>query len=201
MPNPTNKVKYNLKNVHVVPITKAVDGTITFGSSIMHIPGAVSLSLPPSGEQNIFYADGTKYYITNGNDGYEGSLEMALIPDAFTEKYLGNVMDDKNVIVEDKDADLAHFALMFEFDGDKHSTRHILYDCVASRPELTSRTNEANIEVQTETMNITVGSVFNDYLKKNIVKSKTTADTDQTVYDSWFTNPYQPEEPPTPPGP
>lgn len=201
MANQTNKVKYNLLNVHVVPITKADDGTITFDkSNVMRIPGAVSMSLPPAGEQNIFYADGTKYFITNGNDGYEGTIEFAIVPDEFNEEYLGNVKTTEGVIVEDKDANLKHFALMWQFDGDAHSTRHIMYDCVASRPEITSKTNEANIEVQTETMNITCGSVYNDYLKKNLVKAKTTADTDQSVYDAWFTDPYQPTVP-TPPGP
>lgn len=200
MANPKNKVKYNLKNVHVVSITKADDGTITFGNDVMAIPGAVNLSLPPSGEQEIFYADGTKYFISNGNDGYEGTLEMALIPDAFTEKYLGAVLSDEGVLIEDKDANLKHFALMFQFDGDQHATRHIMYDCVSSRPEVSSQTNEANITVQTETMNLTVGSVYNAQLQKNIVKAKSTADTDATVYANWFTSPYQPTVP-TPPGP
>lgn len=202
MANTKNKVKYNLKNVHVVPITKAEDGSITFDTSkIMHIPGAVSMSMPPSGEQNIFYADGTKYFITNGNDGYEGTVEFALVPDEFNEQYLGNAKTDEGVIVEDKDANLQHFAMMWQFDGDAHNTRHIMYDCVASRPEITSKTNEANIEVQTETMNITCGSVYNKFLDKNLVKAKTTADVDTDVYDKWFTDPYQPAEPPTPPGP
>lgn len=199
MANTANKVKYNLKNVHVAEITKAVDGSITFGD-IMAIPGAVSLSLPPAGEQNVFYADGTKYFITNGNDGYEGSIEFALIPDKFNEKYLGNVTTDEGVLVEDKDANLKHFALLWQFDGDAHATRHIMYDCVASRPEITSKTNEANIEVQTETMNLTCGSVYNAALDKNLCKAKTTADTDATVYADWFTAPYQPTVP-TPPGP
>ena len=79
--NKTNKVKYNLKNVHVAVLTKTTEGYSY--ATPKHIPGAVSLSLDPEGDSNPFYADGIVYFRSTSNNGYSGDLEMALIPEWF----------------------------------------------------------------------------------------------------------------------
>jgi phi13 family phage major tail protein len=76
----TNKVKYGLKNVHYAVITES-SGAVSYGTPV-HIPGAVNLTLSPVGEKVRFAADDREdYFAENINNGYDGNLEMALIPD------------------------------------------------------------------------------------------------------------------------
>ena len=84
--NKENKVKYNIKNVHVAKQTETAgeDGATTYTyATPKNIPGAVSISLDAEGEISTFYADGIAYYVTSANNGYSGDLEMALIPSWF----------------------------------------------------------------------------------------------------------------------
>ena len=82
------------------------------------IPGAVSLSLEQQGELTPFYADGIKYYVASSNGGYEGDLEMAIIPDEFREKILGEKKDTNGVLIENSNVESKEFALGFQIDGD-----------------------------------------------------------------------------------
>jgi len=148
-----NKVKFGLKNVHYAVITET-DGGITYGTP-KSIPGAVNLTLDAAGESVQFYADDSVYYEENTNDGYTGSLEMALIPDDFRVDVLGDKLDANGALIENKDAKAKHFALLFEFDGDAKKTRHVLYYVLASRPSVSGSTRTNTKEPQTETMNIT----------------------------------------------
>lgn len=148
-----NKVKYGLKNVHYAVATET-DGVITYDTP-KPIRGAVNLTLDAAGESVQFYADDMVYYEENINDGYTGSLEMALIPDEFRVDVLGDELDANGALIENKDAKAKHFALLFEFDGDAEKTRHVLYYVLASRPSVTGATTTNTKEPQTETMNIT----------------------------------------------
>ena len=77
-----NKVKFGLKNVHVAAVTEGEDGAYTFETP-ERIKGAVSMALSPVGDTTSFYADDEEYFTSIANNGYDGTLEMALIPNDF----------------------------------------------------------------------------------------------------------------------
>ena len=183
-----NKVKFNLKNVHVAKMLEEEDGVFSYETP-RAIPGAVSLSLDAEGDNNPFYADGIVYFRTFSNNGYSGDLEMALIPDWFREEFLGETMDSKKVLVENaNNVDPVYFALLFEFDGDENTIRHVMYHCLASRPSVSSQTKEESIEPVTETLQLNA-----DPREDGLVKAKTGAETDATVYQNWYSAVYIPD--------
>ena len=185
-----NKIKYNLKNVHAAVMTATVTSGVTSYSygTPQAIPGAVSISLDAEGESSPFYADGIVYYRTFANNGYSGDLEIALIPEWFRTEILKETLDAKGVLVERADnTDSVKFALLFEFDGDVNSIRHVLYNCAASRPSIESETKEDTIEPGTETLSLTA-----DPREDGLVKSRTGDTTDATTYANWYKSVYLP---------
>ena len=185
-PNPTNKIKFGLKKVYIAKQTETA-GVYTYDTPVA-LPGAVSLGLDAQGESTPFYADDCVYYRSNDNNGYSGSLELAYIPDWFREDILGETADAKDVLFEKADgSDKNYFAMLFEFDGDQHRVRHVMYNCSVSRPSVASSTKENSVTPITETLNITV-----DPRLDGLVKGRTTADTDSTVYNGWFSTVYTP---------
>ena len=181
-----NKVKFNICNVHYAPITIGTDGAVTFATP-MAMLGAVSLSLDPNGEPESFYADGIEYYTINNNMGYDGDLELAMIPESFRTDILKETADSNKVLVEDANSETGAFALLFEFDGDVKKIRHVLYNCSASRPKIESKTNEESREVQTETLSVKARPLASGY-----VKAKTGDNTTDAVYTAWYDAVYQP---------
>ena len=180
MPNKKNKVKFNLCNVHYAIVKLNTDGTANFETPVP-MPGAVSLSLDPNGEPNNFYADGYAYYTISNNMGYDGELELALIPESFRKDILKETLDSNGVLIENSNVETANFALLFEFDGDAKKIRHVMYYCSASRPTIESQTNEDEIEVKTEKLSIKAAPLGN-----GLVKAKTGDDTTDAVYLNWY---------------
>lgn len=166
----TNKIKYGLKNCKYAVATIASNGSATYGT-VKDLAGAVSLSLSPQGDTTPFYADNIVYYTSVANNGYEGSLELARIPEDFLKDVLGYSVASNNLVYEDVNAPVVHFALLFQFEGDSKARRHVIYNCVATRPDVASQTKGESIEPQTETLNITATSIYNAALDKDIVKA------------------------------
>lgn len=97
-----------------------------------------------------YYADNIAYYVVNNNSGYECDLEIALIPESFLTHIMQEELDGNGVLAENANAELEHFAFLFEFDGDQRHIRHVMYNCVASRPAVEGDTNEDSKEVKTD---------------------------------------------------
>ena len=109
MADKNNKVKYNLKNAHYALLSIAEDGTVSYGTPVA-MPGSVSISLDANGEPENFYADGVAYYVINNNMGYDGDLELALIPESFRTDVLKEELDANGVLIENSEVELASFA-------------------------------------------------------------------------------------------
>ena len=171
-------------------LTLGEGGVATFSPPVA-IPGAVNLSLDAAGDTSTFYADNSAYYVTAANDGYTGTLEMALIPDSFRKDVLGETEDETDkILVENASAEGKQFAFLFEFAGDQKATRHVLYNCTATRPSMSSATTTNTKEPNTDTLNLTASPLPNGN-----VKAKTTSETPENAYNNWFTTVWQPTEP------
>lgn len=175
-----NKIKYGISNCYYAVATDT-NGVLTYDSP-KPLLGAVSLSLEAQGETNSFYADNIVYFATNANNGYQGDLELALIPDSFREDVLGETLDStKGMYLEHANTPVVEFALLFQFEGDQDATRHCMYRCVASRPATNGSTKEESVEPQTESIQITAMPRINDALVKARCPHSASA------YTNWFT--------------
>lgn len=183
-----NKVRYGLKNAHYAVITDTA-GVITFGTPVK-LPGAVNITLDPKGEKVEFYADDSAYFVAEKNDGYEGDLEIALVPDSFLKDVLGYKQDTNGALFEDANAIAKKIALLYEFSGDANATRHVLYDVVPGRSAIAGQTKEAGIEVQTATMPMTAGPASDSGYVKAKAEQGTVAEPN-AVYEGWFSNVYK----------
>lgn len=181
MENTENKVHYDLQNVHVAPLTIDMDsGGATFGTP-ERLLGSISMDLAAQGDTVKLRADGMDYYVTDSNNGYAGDLNVAMVPDWFRQKYLGNTLSEKDkVLVENADATTKAFALLFEFKGDISHRRHCLYNVTAARPNIKGENKDNMKEPDTETLALTALA-----LPGGMVKSSTTAETPKAVYDNW----------------
>jgi len=190
-----NKVKYGLKNVHYALVTETVvttgadaGKTVSSYGTVKALAGAVSLSLSSSASKSVFRADDSDYYVSYGQGGYEGDLEIARVNEDFLKDVLGLKEDTDGILVEDSAAfkTVNYFALTFEFDGDKRETKHCLYKCSASRPDIASQTTGegGSTDPQTETLTITaVPRVDED----KYIHLQTQESTSTSVIEAWYT--------------
>lgn len=181
-----NKVTFGLKNAHYSVITESEDG-IKYGTPTP-IPGTVEISLDPRGDMSEFYADDILYYSAANNQGYDGTLTIANIPEQFAIDCLGELKDDSDMVITEKsNAAGKNFALMFEFDGDVKAVRHVLYNCSANRPTISSSTKTNTKEPNTNELSFVSSPRSTDLA----VKTKTTATTPKNIYDNWYKKVYE----------
>lgn len=187
------KIKYGLKNVHYAIVTETTDAstgavTSTYGQTKAW-PGAVSLSLEPSGEDSPFYADDSVYVMLSNNTGYSGDFESALIPEDVETEVMGQTKDASDVVVEtDKDIK-KYIALMFEFTGDADARRFLFYRCSLSRHAVSSQTKGESVDPQTDTTTITSTPRPDDG------RIKAYTDKNSAAYSGWYEAVYEGAEP------
>lgn len=184
----SNKVKFGLKNVHYAVVSEADNGVITFGTPVP-IKGAVNLSLSASGDTNDFYADDVKYWSGTSNNGYEGDLEIALIPDSFKTSVLGFVQTAEGGILETGDEKVKRFALLYEINGDVEKRRFVDYYCTATRPSAEASTTEDSITPQTDTLSLTTAPMSYKASSGDTARMLTRyyEGENGSTYASWFT--------------
>lgn len=198
------KVMYGLSNVHYAMLTESTDPVtgeiVSSYGPVKAWPGAVNITLDPSGNPVIFSADNTAYYTLINNQGYEGSFETALIPDDIRLDTLGNTKDNKGFIVESDHDEVSYFALMFEINTDKNPNRYVFYKVsLSQRPSVASETVDvtSDLSVKTETVNFkampqTSETTING-VRCHLVKAFTGQDVDATAYNNFYTAVYTPD--------
>ncbi len=187
MAEATNKIEYGLCNVHYAKFSYDAEAKKYTYEKPVAIPGAVTLSFDASGDTNPFYADNIVYFNTKTNAGYEGDLEIALIPDSFKIDILGEKEVD-GMMVENSDAQGQEFALLFQFEGDTSGRRFVFYRCSAERPSVASNTKEESTTPNTSTLTITCMARENDHnIKSSLLESK-----GAERYGKWFTEVQEP---------
>ena len=177
-----NKVQFGLKNCYYAVAT--FSGTsVTYGTP-KAIPGGVNLNLAAQAESTRFYADDRLYFATVSNTGYEGDLEVAKIPDDMLQDVFGYTLQGTSkVLAENATVEPAHFALLFEINGDQGEEKYVLYDCVAGRPSVASGTIEATKEPVTQSIAITAAP-----LADGVTLRRTTDQTTSTVKSGWYSS-------------
>lgn len=180
-----NKVEFGLRNCYYAVVTVDESGKITYGAP-KKLPGVVSITFDKSGDLIRFKADDIDYYTNANNQGYEGTLTLARVPEDFRTEVLKEKKTDKGVLIENSDAQTANIALMFEFQGDVKATRHLLYYCSVNRPSVGSTTKDSGDPNTTE-----LAMVASPRPSDNLVKASTSAGVDEETYNSWYTKVYE----------
>lgn len=174
------KVHFDITNVYVAKHI-VNNGILTFDTP-KRLYGAISMDLKAIGETVKLRADGMDYYVSNSNNGYEGDLNLAMAPDWFRQEILGEeITETDKVLVENANSEQSAFALLYEFKYDKRHRRHVLFNCVASRPGIKGENKDNQRGADTESTSITASP-----LEDGKVKASTTEETPEGVYNNWF---------------
>lgn len=187
-----NKVRFGLKNVYYAVLTESATNA---WATPVHVAGAVSLTLDDASSSNPFYADNITYYRTFANNGYTGSLEMALIPEAMLADIWGIEEDSTSKVIYEKTGiQPKPFALLFEVDGDQDSELNVLYRVLpTSKPNAGSSTIEDSPSPITQTFNIeALPLVTGAESQLGLIKARTAEDTPAATRTAWFTSVHVP---------
>lgn len=177
-----NKVQFGLKNCYYSKVTFAAGSASPTFATPVAIPGGVNLNLSAQGSLSKFYADNMTYYSSSTNDGYEGDLEVAKIPDEMLKDIFGYTEGSTSkVLTENASAEPAHFALLFQIEGDTEAELYVLYNCVATRPAVASGTIAGTKTPVTQSMTVTAAPLANGK-----VMARTTGTTGTSTRNSWF---------------
>ena len=156
-------------------LTASAEG-YTFGVPFA-VPGAIALNLESQMNVTNVAADDVEDYASETvNNGYEGSVEVAALPEQFEEE----ILEDENG-VENAETKSAEFAMLCEFTGDQKKGRYCFWRTqLTKRPTISQRTKGANFQIDTDTLNIKVMPRLDTY----DIKGKCYEDWD--VYDNFY---------------
>ena len=187
----TDLVRFGLSNVHYAKYTPGVSGAAGTYATPVAIPGAVNLTMSPEGDSSTFYADNRAYYVTETNNGYSGSIEVAAVADDFLKDVLGYEEDETNsLLFETTEAQPSSVALLFEISGNAEQQRFCLYNVTFSRIDNEANTQAESTDPDTVTLNFTaIGRTFTvKGAPKNVVRSQCTNSGDSHLaFDKFYT--------------
>ena len=186
-----NLVRFGLSNVHYSVYTAGASGGAGTFSTPVALKGGVQMTTTPEGDSRTFYADNIAYYVSETNNGYSGTLEVAAVDVDFLTDVLGYETDETSGLTyEATDAQPKSVALLFEIDGNVEKQRFALYNVTFSRLEQEHNTKSESTEPDTVTLNFTaIGRDFTiGSATKNVVKAVCSNSGDEhDAYDTFMT--------------
>lgn len=182
-----NKVKFGLSNFHYAVLDEAAG---TYGKPV-HVPGSVSLTAEPQGNETTFYADNMPYFQLTTNNGYSGDIELAIVPDSMLADLLGFVIDSNGMLVELSDALQKPCAVMAQIEGDARARKVVWFNCKIARPSNDASTTEDSVDVKTDAMSwVALPRVIGG---KRVVKGVIEpTEANKAVYDAFFDDVLEP---------
>ena len=180
----TNKVLFGFSDLYVGTYTES-NGTVTLGTPY-HQAGAVGFSPEDNVEQNTFYADNVAYYVTDTAGSTEGDLVVAKFDDQFLKDFLGYAETTTGGLAQIKGANKPKVYLAFEVQGDGDPIRVIYYNATLGSVVREYATIEDSVEVQTETLAVTIAGDNTTGIVKAVY------DSEATGYATLFTAPPAP---------
>lgn len=183
-----SKVRFGLKNVHYALLT---EGTTNSWSTPVAVPGAVSIDLSSESSATPFYADNVTYYQTFADNGYTGTLEMAMIPDQMLQDVWNYDLDSTTkVLYEGNDTQPNPFALLFEVETDDNAAPQLfaLYRVVPStKPTQGSSTIEDSVTPGTQSFDFSaLPLVTGTTVQQGLISGRTTDATTTATRSAWF---------------
>lgn len=181
------KLTYGIRNVHYAQKTEEADGTPLYGAPKRWI-GADELALPPAGDPVVVYSDDVVYFKLPVNQGYDGNINVRQVPEDFKINHLGEYKDTNGVMIEKAGTPQYNFALLGEFqiagdnEEDNFGKRFVLYDCNASRADLTGKTKEDTVDPTLFGIPLTASPTAKDGVVKATIKKI----DNEGIYNSWF---------------
>lgn len=149
-----SKVRFNIHGLKYMTLSAYTTTGATTSGTWVDVPGAVSIDLSPVGETTNFYADGYAYYTTVANEGYDGDLVLAKVPDDMLKDVWGYTVTGTNKLIEESDAEPTHVMLSFVIDGNDASETFFLYDVTLARPSVATETNAGSKQPQTQSVSL-----------------------------------------------
>ena len=183
-----NIVEFGVSELRVGTYTVGDSGEVTMGAPVA-LPGAKSISLDPEGDEIKFYADDKVYWSGYSDNGFSGTMEVALFTDAFKTAFMGYVTLADGGIAAIKGADRKKVYIAFQSKGDALGRRGILYNVTLGGIKREYASIEDKKEPITESMDITVNG--DNATGMILVKYK----EGDTGYDTLFTTPPVPTLP------
>lgn len=183
-----NKVRFGLTNVHYAVLTETLDetGNTTYRyGTPKRIRGAVSLSLNSKSENSDFYADNIDYYAQYQNNGYDGTLEVAEIPESMWTEVFGMTKDASGVYVESVEDVQKDVALLYQISGDTTERGYLLYKVSLGKPDVGGKTIEGKRDPQTYSMSLTATARGDGKLRAN------TGSDASAALKTWFDSVYE----------
>lgn len=173
------KLIHGLSNFHMAILTNDDSTGVTY-EPVVHVEGAVSVSVTPNTDQNVKYADNGAFAVLNSLNDIDVSMAAVDIPTSIKKEMFGN--EEVNSVLFSNQNDITkEVALGFEAKIRGGGTR--FYWFLKGTPEIISvehETDEGNIESKDAELTMKFTPL------RNNGNWKAELDSDTVTTEEWF---------------